>query len=120
MTKPQDLVFLFDVDNTLIDNDKIQLDLRNHLATNYGVNARDRYWELFEELRNELGYTDYLGALERYRVEELHNPRVLRIANCAGCGAARAAMGSHGDPFRWRRGFPAPQGGAFRTVARSR
>ena len=81
MTKPQDLVFLFDVDNTLIDNDKIQLDLRNHLATNYGVNARDRYWELFEELRSELGYTDYLGALERYRVEELHNPRVLRIAN---------------------------------------
>jgi len=81
MTEPQDLVFLFDVDNTLLDNDKIQLDLRNHLATNYGDKARDRYWELFEELRSELGYTDYLGALERYRVEELHNPRVLRIAN---------------------------------------
>jgi hypothetical protein len=81
MTEPQDIVFLFDVDNTLLDNDKIQLDLRNHLETNYGVKARDRYWELFEELRSELGYTDYLGALERYRVEELHNPRVLRIAN---------------------------------------
>ncbi len=81
MSEPQDLVFLFDVDNTLLDNDKIQLDLRNHLETYYGAKARDRYWELFEQLRDELGYTDYLGALERYRVEELHNPRVLRIAN---------------------------------------
>jgi FMN phosphatase YigB (HAD superfamily) len=81
MTEPQDIIFLFDVDNTLLDNDKIQLDLRNHLETNYGTNARDRYWELFEELRSELGYTDYLGALERYRLEDLHNPRVLRIAN---------------------------------------
>jgi len=78
---PQDLVFLFDVDNTLLDNDRVQADLREHLGTNFGPRARDRYWELFEQLRAELGYTDYLGALERYRVEELHDPRVLRIAN---------------------------------------
>jgi FMN phosphatase YigB (HAD superfamily) len=76
-----DLVFLFDVDNTLVDNDRIQADLRQHLETNYGVAARDRYWTLFEELRDSLGYADYLGALQRYRLEELHDPRVLRIAN---------------------------------------
>ena len=75
-----DLVFLFDVDNTLLDNDAVQADLRDHLERNYGVKARDRYWELFEELRGELGYADYLGALERYRVEEVHDD-ALRIAN---------------------------------------
>ena len=81
MTRPHDIVFLFDVDNTLLDNDQVQADLRAHLGTNYGVKACERYWELFEELRAELGYSDYLGALERYRLEQLHDPRVLRIAN---------------------------------------
>jgi haloacid dehalogenase-like hydrolase len=81
MAETQDTVFLFDVDNTLLDNDLVQDDLRGHLETTYGSRARDRYWTIFEELRNELGYADYLGALERYRVEELHDPRVLRIAN---------------------------------------
>jgi FMN phosphatase YigB (HAD superfamily) len=81
MAEPHDIVFLFDVDNTLLDNDRVQSDLRDHLAANYGVKARDRYWVLLEELRSELGYTDYLGALQRYRVEKLHDPRVLRIAN---------------------------------------
>jgi hypothetical protein len=76
-----DLVFLFDVDNTLLDNDRIQDELRDHLGWNYGDKARDRYWAIFETLRDELGYADYLGALERYRVEELHNPQVLRMAN---------------------------------------
>jgi haloacid dehalogenase-like hydrolase len=77
----QDVVVLFDVDNTLLDNDRVQADLHDHLGTNFGAKARDRYWELFEQLRGELGYSDYLGALERYRVEELHDPRVLRIGN---------------------------------------
>jgi hypothetical protein len=81
MADSSDIVFLFDVDNTLLDNDKVQSDLRDYLETNFGAEARDRYWQLFEELRSELGYTDYLGALERYRVEQLHNPRVLRLAN---------------------------------------
>jgi hypothetical protein len=81
MAEAQDVVFLFDVDNTLLDNDTVQSDLRDHLAANFGVHACDRYWALFEELRAELGYSDYLGALERYRIEELHDPRVLRIAN---------------------------------------
>jgi FMN phosphatase YigB (HAD superfamily) len=76
-----DLVFLFDVDNTLIDNDAVQDDLRSHLRLNFGEPAEQRYWAIFEELRNELGYADYLGALERYRAEDLHDPRLLRMSS---------------------------------------
>jgi len=76
-----DLIFLFDVDNTLLDNDRIQRDLSDHLIASYGQIARDRYWTLFEDLRDTLGYADYLGALQRYRLEDLHNPKILRIAN---------------------------------------
>lgn len=77
----QDLVFLFDVDNTLLDNDRVQNDLWNHLERAYSRRARERYIEIFEELRTKLGYTDYLGALEQYRLENLHDPRLLRMAN---------------------------------------
>ena len=73
-------VFLFDVDNTLLDNDRVQADLSDHLAQNHGAATRDRYWAIFETLRAELGYADYLGALERYRLEDMHDPRILRIA----------------------------------------
>jgi FMN phosphatase YigB (HAD superfamily) len=76
-----DVVFLFDVDNTLIDNDRIQNDLRAHLESSYGREARERYWALFDELWAELGYADYLGALERYRVEKLHDPALLRMSS---------------------------------------
>jgi FMN phosphatase YigB (HAD superfamily) len=75
------VVFLFDVDNTLLDNDGVQADLKEHLAQAYGSAACDRYWEILEELRSELGYVDYLGALERFRVEEIHRPDVLRMSN---------------------------------------
>jgi hypothetical protein len=81
MTKPQDIVFLFDVDNTLLDNDRVRADLSEHLRQAYGASARDRYWEIFETLTSKLGYTDYLGALELYRVEDLHSPALLRMAN---------------------------------------
>ena len=81
MTDTSNVVFLFDVDNTLIDNDRVQAHLKEHLQQTYGVAARDRYWEILEDLRNELGYVDYLGALERYRVEELHRPDVLRMSS---------------------------------------
>jgi FMN phosphatase YigB (HAD superfamily) len=76
-----DLVFLFDVDNTLLDNDRLQNDLFRHMQREFGKKARDRYLAIFEQLRNELGYADYLGALERYRVENLHDPRLLHVAN---------------------------------------
>jgi FMN phosphatase YigB (HAD superfamily) len=76
-----DLVFLFDVDNTLLDNDRVQADLANHLTESYGVDACNRYWDIFEEVRHELGYADYLGALERFRLEQMHDPRVLRMSS---------------------------------------
>jgi hypothetical protein len=81
MTDTSNVVFLFDVDNTLIDNDRVQAHLKEHLQRTYGAATRDRYWEILEDLRNELGYVDYLGALERYRVEELHRPEVLRMSS---------------------------------------
>ena len=81
MSKPLDIVFLFDVDNTLIDNDRVQADLKEHLEQSYGVAARDRYWEILEQLRNELGYVDYLGALERFRIETIHRPDVIRMSS---------------------------------------
>jgi FMN phosphatase YigB (HAD superfamily) len=76
-----DIVFLFDVDNTLLDKDRVQDELSEHLAQNYGVAARDRYWEILRALVDELGYTDYLGALERYRLEAMHCPKVLLMSN---------------------------------------
>ena len=76
-----DIVFLFDVDNTLLDNDRVQDDLKTHLAQSYGAAARDRYWQILEELRTELGYVDYLGALERYRIEAVHRPDLLRMSS---------------------------------------
>ena len=81
MTSPNEVVFLFDVDNTLLDNDCVQDDLRNHLEREFGAESRDRYWAIFEELRAELGYTDYLGALQRYRLEDLCDPRLLLMSS---------------------------------------
>ena len=73
-------VFLFDVDNTLLDNDAVQADLSSYLEHEFGQSTRDRYWALFEELRVELGYADYLGALQRYRLENLDDPQLLRVS----------------------------------------
>jgi len=81
MTGMADTVFLFDVDNTLLDNDRVQADLGAHLAKYYGEQTRDRFWKIFEDLRSELGYSDYLGALGRYRLEAMHDPGLLRMAN---------------------------------------
>jgi hypothetical protein len=81
MSKTSAVVFLFDVDNTLLDNDGVQADLKEHLAQAYGAVARDRYWEILEALRSELGYVDYLGALERFRAEGMHRPDVLRMSS---------------------------------------
>ena len=76
-----DLTILFDVDNTLLDNDRVQGDLSDHLESEFGRASRDRYWAIFETLRVELGYADYLGALQRYRLENLDDPQLLRISS---------------------------------------
>jgi FMN phosphatase YigB (HAD superfamily) len=73
---PKPIVFLVDVDNTLLDNDRIQDDLKRHLDREFGIACRERYWAILEQLFAELGYRDYLGALQRYRVE---HPRDLRL-----------------------------------------
>ena len=73
---PHPFVFLVDVDNTLLDNDQIQQDLKDHLARCFGTAARDRYWTILEELFAELGYRDYIGALQRFRVE---HPREVEL-----------------------------------------
>ena len=65
MTVPSDVVFLVDVDNTLLDNDRVTQDLSEHLRAELGEGCRHRYFEIFETLRGELGYTDYLGTLQR-------------------------------------------------------
>ena len=78
-TKDQ-LTYLLDVDNTLLDNDAVIEDLRRHLASAFGAACEQRYWEIFEELRRELGYADYLGALQRYRVERPREPHLLQIS----------------------------------------
>ena len=79
--RERELVFLFDVDNTLLDNDRVTADLLKRFSTTLGERARSKYVEIFEKLRKELGYADYLGALERYRLEDLHESRILTISN---------------------------------------
>jgi FMN phosphatase YigB (HAD superfamily) len=75
-----DVVFLLDVDNTLLDNDLVLWDLRQHIDAACGVTCRERYWQIFEQLRAELGYADYLGALQRYRVEHPRDPQLLQVS----------------------------------------
>ena len=77
---PHDVVFLFDVDNTLLDNDRVTGDLRRYLEREVGRERSDRYWTIFEELRAELGYADYLGALQRYRVECPYDSHLLAVS----------------------------------------
>jgi len=74
------VVFLFDVDNTLLDNDHVTADLERHLRNKVGEESAKRYWEIFEELRTELGYADYLGALQQVRVELPRDPKLLEVS----------------------------------------
>jgi FMN phosphatase YigB (HAD superfamily) len=76
-----DVVFLLDCDNTLLDNDRVVSHLSAHLESEFGAECRDRYWTIFEELRSELGYTDYLGALQRYRLGAMNDPRLLQMSS---------------------------------------
>lgn len=75
------IVFLLDVDNTLLDNDCIQADLKRHLEREFGAVCRDRYWAILEQLFTELGYRDYLGALQRYRAEHPKDIHLLSMSS---------------------------------------
>jgi hypothetical protein len=74
-------VFLFDVDNTLLDNDRVTADLKHYLEKQVGPERQQRYWDIFEQLRTELGYADYLGALQRYRMEYPRDPGLLTVSH---------------------------------------
>jgi len=74
------MVFLLDVDNTLLDNDAVSDDLRRHLLDTFGADCQGQYWRIFEELRLELGYADYLGALQRYRLEHPRDAQVVGVS----------------------------------------
>ena len=76
-----DLVFLVDVDNTLLDNDSLLEDLMGHIEREYGSSSRARYSEILEQVRSTLGYVDYLGALQQYRTEHLDEPRLLEMSS---------------------------------------
>jgi len=81
MTVDGSVVFLFDVDNTLLDNDRVVADLKRHLTETLGLERQRRYFAIFEALRNELGYADYLGALQRYRVENPRESHILEVSS---------------------------------------
>ncbi|MBS1788282.1 MAG: HAD family hydrolase [Acidobacteria bacterium] len=74
------IVFFFDVDNTLLDNDRVTRDLRNYLEREVGSERSAHYWQIFEQLRSELGYADYLGALQRYRISYPHDSHLLALS----------------------------------------
>jgi hypothetical protein len=75
------VVFLLNVDNTLLDNDGVIEDLMRHLEREVGRERQPRYWAFFEQLRTELGYADYLGALQRYRIEYPRDPHLLTVSH---------------------------------------
>jgi FMN phosphatase YigB (HAD superfamily) len=74
------VVFLLDVDNTLLDNDTAQNDYLAEIRRTVSSEASQRYWEIFQDIAKELGYADYLGALERYRLEDMHDPKLLHVS----------------------------------------
>src|SRR6188472_4282847 len=78
---PSRVVFLFDVDNTLVDIDRVAADLQRHLASEVGAEGAQEYWQIFEQLRTELGYADYLGALQRYRAKHPRAPNLLCVSD---------------------------------------
>jgi FMN phosphatase YigB (HAD superfamily) len=78
---PARVVFLFDVDNTLVDNDRVAADLQRHLVSEIGVDGAQEYWRMFEQLRTELGYADYLGALQKYRAKHPRAPNLLCVSD---------------------------------------
>ena len=81
MAPRDDVVFLFDVDNTLLDNERIIDDLKRHIEQQFGAQSRERYFAIFEALHAELGYADYLGALQRYRLENQCDTRLLLMSS---------------------------------------
>jgi beta-phosphoglucomutase-like phosphatase (HAD superfamily) len=79
MPLTHDTVFLFDVDDTLLDNDAVKADLKERVLQKFGKDACDRFWSIYEEQRAKHGYADFLGTLERFRLEHIYDPKVLLL-----------------------------------------
>ena len=75
-----EVVFLLDVDNTLLDNDHFTKDLGDRLESAFGAAERARYWEIFGRRREALGLADYLGALQEFRSGLDDNPQMLGMS----------------------------------------
>ena len=75
------IVFLLDVDNTLLDNDRFADDLGAHLELHFGAAARERYFRIFAELRERFGVADYLASLQGFRAGLDDDPRLLQMSN---------------------------------------
>lgn len=73
-------VFLLDVDNTLLDNDRFSADLSARLERGFGAAGCARYWAHYQALREQLGYADYLGALQAFRTDAATNPELLEMS----------------------------------------
>jgi len=100
MASVDDVVFLLDVDNTLLDNDAVTADLRGYMREALGAEREQRYWHIFEECRSELGYADYLGALQRYRGQSPADCHLLEVSAHDGireAGPLRPRDESDGD-----------------------
>jgi beta-phosphoglucomutase-like phosphatase (HAD superfamily) len=80
MPLADDTVFLFDVDNTLLDNDRVKSDLKEKVLQDFGQEACSRFWAIYEEQRKKHIYADFIGTLERFRLEHLHDPKALRLS----------------------------------------
>ena len=80
MPLAEDTVFLFDVDNTLLDNDRVKSDLKEKVLQDFGQEACNRFWAIYEEQRKKHIYADFIGTLERFRLEHLHDPKALRLS----------------------------------------
>jgi FMN phosphatase YigB (HAD superfamily) len=99
MTVSASTVVLLDVDNTLLENDAVEADFHRHLAAQLGQERAERYWTIFEELRSELGYADYLGALQRLRSAYPHDPRLLETSGISSSIRSRSAsIPAHSTP----------------------
>lgn len=80
MTTAARIVFLLDVDNTLLDNDRFGADLGDTLEQAFGATERARYWAIYAQLRDQFNYADYLGALQRFRAGLDNEPSLLQMS----------------------------------------
>ncbi len=81
MTSNSDMVFLFDVDNTLLDHDRVKQDLGALLDSRIFDGASEHYWSAYEAIRAETGQADFLASFQRCWIDSECNPHWLPAAD---------------------------------------